>query len=38
MNLGRICAVTFADAAAAFVIGMMMGALILYLVIAKDKP
>lgn len=32
IDLGRICAVSFSDAVGAFVFGMILGALILFLV------
>lgn len=40
MDFSRICAITFGDVAGAFVVGMMVGAALLWLValIMKDRP
>lgn len=37
MDLGRICAVTFADAAGSFFVGLMLGALLLWLIQQKES-
>lgn len=37
MNIGQICSITFADAAGAFFVGMIFGAVGLWLVFAAMK-